>query len=91
MLRSFYALVTGLDLQANDLQEAESWTATSFYALVVGLGFASSIREISASSSGFYALGIGLGFATRTRARHQLVPAGVSMPSVSGWALRPGP
>src|SRR5580704_7752523 len=56
-----------------------------------GLGFATDVEDqlLTVARRCFYALGFGLGFATPQQGRpRQALCAGVSMPSVSGWALR---
>jgi hypothetical protein len=58
--------------------------------LRVGLGLTAARCRRSTTSCCFYALGIGLCFVTSRSERSSTRPSDfVSMPSVSGWALRP--
>jgi len=60
----------------------------SFYALDVGLGFVTGVKECQFAGpyASFYALDVGLGFVTG-RWLEGLVGYHVSMPSMSGLAL----
>jgi hypothetical protein len=85
----FYALGIGLGFAT--MSRAKRSTSARFYALGIGLGFATNGSLISSAvhQKGFYALGIGLGFATGVGIVVLWVAhVYVSMPSVSGWALR---
>jgi hypothetical protein len=62
---------------------------TCFYALDVGLGFATELAALPGwNPMGFYALDVGLGFATCAVGDRDDGRRRVSMPSMSGWALR---
>jgi len=86
----FYALGVGLGFATRSWPTSRASRSSRFYALGVGLGFATSSACACASSpAGFYALGVGLGFATASFCGLRLLLDRVSMPSVSGWGLRP--
>ena len=59
-----------------------------FYALDIGLGFATRVAQLAQGPVRFYALDIGLGFATAHTAVPRTSGVAVSMPSISGWDLR---